>query len=517
MINRLENSTLKMISLFIMVISLFANLPSSYAQDDEPRRSTAPSLSSTVAVAVQEALNFSQEDPPRTDAAINRLNKLISDRGDRLQGYDKATVYEVRGSFYANKDDLRSALRDFQTAVDTGALPEERSNGLRYFIAQIYFQLERYDDAIRGLNAWLRTAGDNPPANAYYLLALAYIQKDDFRNAQQPMERALRIKNAEAGSQPDKNYYSALNLVYSENNEFNKRADLLERMINIWPNEAGYWAQLAGAYAVNKRDRDAFSVLEAAYRAGLLEKEEQIIQLIQYYSFFDNAYRGAQLLDREMAAGVVKRDRDNLILLSQLWDQSREAKKAIPILREAAGSTNKGDLHYRLGRVLVADEQFVDAEKELLTAIRKGGLKTKDIAQIWMLLGNARFAQAGPEDIRQFNRAKEAFQNATRYPSTRRDANDWVTYINELIRVQRVTKDREIAEQKAICDDNLERLDDAKRVLVLQGRDPLDITENLANALETCGYDKAGEVIPGGIADKAEAAPAAEEAAPAQE
>jgi len=198
-----------------------------------------------------------------------------------------------------------------------------------------------------------------------------------------------------------------------------------------------------------------------------------------------------------MTAGTVKRNRDNLVLLSQLWDQSREAKKAIPILREAANSSNSADLRFRLGRVLVADEQFDAAEKELLAAVRGGGLRQKDIADVWMLLGNARFSQAGPDDIPQLNRAKEAFQNATRYPTTRRDANRWVSYINELIRVQILTKKREDEEKALICQNALSRLEDAQRVLQLQGRALDDLSEALANDLRDCGYDKTGSPIPG--------------------
>ena len=498
--------------LVLAVTAMILAAPNTIAQDDDdsPRRSSQPSLSQRVALGVQEALNLSQTDPPQIDAAIARLNKIISDQGDRLNGYDKATVYEIRGSFKAQKDDLRGALSDFQTAVNTGALPPERANGLRYYIAQVQFQLEQFDAAIRGLREWIRitqAAQETVPANAYYLLALAYVQKDDFRPAQQPMENALAQKNRDGD--PDQNYYNILNLIYSENAEHSKRAALLERMINIWPGEASYWVQLTGAYAINDRDREAFSVLEVAYRAGLLTKEEQIIQLIQYYSFFDNAYRGAKLLEREMEAGVVERNQDNLILLSQLWDQSREAKKAIPILRQAAQGSSDGALNFRLGRVLVADEQYSAAEKELQEAIRKGGLSRKEQGDLWMLLGNARFSQAATDDIPQLRRAREAFQRAVRFTHVQRSASRWVAYIDELIRVYNLGIERAKAEKGILCASTLERLTDQKRVLQLQGQDTSrmeNLTDALQDDLRECNFDVNGNVI--GAAPEAE--PAAE-------
>ncbi|MEL6790584.1 MAG: tetratricopeptide repeat protein [Pseudomonadota bacterium] len=482
-----------------------AGMAAAFAQDDDqPRRSSSPSLSPTVAKGVQEAIQITTpegREPNKADyqQALSKLNSLISQRGDRLQGYDKAIVYQVRGQFKIELEDNPGALRDFQTAIDTRALPPASENGLRYAVAQLHFSLENYDQAISGLNQWIQLTqneGKAPPANAYYLLGLAYVAKEDYRRARQPMERALQLKK-QTGEQ-DKNYYNVLNLIYSELNDNKKRASLLEEMINIWPDDAAYWKQLAGAYAVDNQDRQAFSVLEVAYRAGLLSKEDEVIQLIQYYSFFENAYRGAVLLEREMAAGTVRRNEQNLILLSQLWDQSREAKKAIPILREAAESTGKGELFFRLGRVLVADEQFVDAETALQRAIRSGQLKQNDLADAYMLLGNARFARAGPDDVAQRNRAREAFVSATRYPKTRRDAQRWVGYIDEVNKVQRLQDEREKLEQKLLCDQALERLADAKRVIELRGGSlEQDLSQGTKDDLRGCGYDINGDPLPG--------------------
>ena len=116
------------------------------------------------------------------------------------------------------------------------------------------------------------------------------------------------------GAEPRKGYFDLANLIYSELNDNNKRTPLLERMVNYWPNEKSYWTQLSGAYSVMGQDRDAFSVLEVAYRAGLIKTENELLTLIQYYSFFDNPYRGALLLEREMNAGNIKRVQKNLIL-----------------------------------------------------------------------------------------------------------------------------------------------------------------------------------------------------------
>ena len=400
------------------------------AQDDNNNR---PRRSQTLDPAVAKVLQtvFEQMQAEQYREALTALNNLIANRGERMKPYDKSTTYELRGSVKASLEDYRGAQRDFQTALDTNGLTPERNNQLRYFIAQISFQLEDFNGAIRGLNEWIRNAraaGETIDPNAYYLLAAAYASKEppDYRAAQSPAEQVVANR-----TEPKKADHDLLNLIYDQNNEGTKRAALLEKMINIWPGDGGYWRQLSGLYSQLGKDKDAFSVLEVAYRAGLLDKEAQILTLVNYYSFFDNPYRGARLLEREMNAGVVTRNTKNLQLLSQLWTQSREHKRAIPILEQAAQQSGTGELYYRLGQVLVADEQYAKGEQALANARSKGGLKAKQVGDSWMLTGTARFSRAGESRARR-NRAREAFVNASRYDCCRSQANSWVAYIDAI-------------------------------------------------------------------------------------
>ncbi|MEL6360383.1 MAG: hypothetical protein AAFR21_04810 [Pseudomonadota bacterium] len=406
-----------------------------FAQDDEenqPRR-RSETLDPAVAKSLGEAYELITAEQYQQAQTI--VNQLIAQRGDRMKPFDKSTTYEILGQIQVNLDNFRGALTSFRTALNAGGLPPERNNQLQYYIAQINFQLEDYDAAIRGLNDWIRSAqasGDKVDANAYYLLAAANVsrQPPNFRAALDPAERVLPLRPAE--EPPKKGDYDLLNLIYSELSENTKRGNLLERMINIWPGERSYWTQLGGLYSTTGRDQEAFSVFEVAYRAGLLEKEGEIVTLVNFYSFFDNPYRGAKLLEKEFAAGRVQRTQANLVLLSQLWSQSREHKRAIPILREAAGGSSNGKLSYRLGQVLLADEQYGAATTALNQALRKGGLNSREQGDVYLLLGTARFSGAGADDCAARLRARGSFSSAQRYTNSSRQAADWVTYINAI-------------------------------------------------------------------------------------
>ena len=437
------------------------------AQDDEggSRRRVSQTLTPTVAKdlgAVYELLTAEQYQQ-----ALTLANQLIAKRGGSMKPFDKATTYEIRGTIKVNLEDFRGGLRDFQTALDTGALPPERNNQLRYFIAQLNFQLEDFPAAIRGLNKWIadsKAAGETVDANAYYLLAAAYVQTDNYRSARNPAEQAVALR-----PEPKKSDFNLLNLVYSELNQSAPRIQLLERMINIWPEERGFWTQLSGLYSTTKKDSDAFAVLEVAYRAGLLTKEAEILTLVQYYSFFENPYRGAKLLEREMDAGLVKRTQKNLTLLSQLWSQAREHKRAIPVLRAAAQNAPNGKLYYRLGQVLLADEQYKAAETALVSAINKGGMTSKETGDSWLLMGTARFSQAGPEDRAQLRRARAAFVNARRYDAARRQASDWIKYIDAIISTQIAGIKLENQQKQEATRDDVKRIKTQIQVCRLQG------------------------------------------------
>ncbi|MHA7872663.1 MAG: tetratricopeptide repeat protein, partial [Hyphococcus sp.] len=391
------------------LLALSAGAPTAvWAQQAQCEDEGGPSktLSTAVARVLQEV--FEQMQAEEYQPALAALNDLIASRGGSMPAYDAATAYELRGSVQASLENFPAALSDFQRALNLGALPTSRNNQLRYFIAQLQFQEERYQEAINGLNQWIqfaRTCGQNVDPNAYYLLAAAYMQRQppSPQSALSPARNAVEANRA--SGEPRKAYYDLLNLVYSELNDRQNRAPLLEEMVNLWPGAKGYWTQLSGEYSQLGRDRDAFAVLEVAYRAGLLTSESELLTLIQYYSFFNNPYRGGEMLEREMAAGNIDRDQDNLVLLSQLWSQAREHKRSIPILREAAGRSSDGDLYYRLGQVLLADEQYAPAQRALENALNRGGMNRNNTGDAWLLLGTARFNQAGPEDVAIWNSA----------------------------------------------------------------------------------------------------------------
>lgn len=449
-------------------------------------------LSPRVGQELQKQYELLQND--QQQAAIAGLTALLSSRGDSMSAYERSTVLEIRGSANAQVENFNGALRDFQAALNAGGLPDARNNQLRYFIAQLQFQDGNYQAAIQGLRNWIDLANRcNVPVDnsAWYLLAAAYtqVQPAQWRNAVGPGENAVKGLDP---ANPNKSYYDLLNLIYSELNDNAKRGSLLETMINLWPGQKSYWTQLSGLYSNTGRDQDAFAVIEVAYRAGLLTTEAELKTVVQYYSFFNNPFRGAEMLEREMNAGNIKRTQDNLVLLSQLWSQSREHKRSIPILQEAAGNSSNGELSYRLGQVLLADEQYGPSQRALEQALNKGGMNERNTGDAWVLLGTARFNQAGPEDTAIWANARRAFVNAQRYSNSRAQASQWITYIDAVAQTYRDGKRIEALQKLERCEADLDRIDTGRRIRDLQNRQATAEELEFERRVEAeCGDDAA--------------------------
>ena len=450
--------------------------PTSALAQECPGEDDGPSatLSPRIGQELQKLYELLQND--QQQQAIAGMQQLLANRGGSMSPYETSTVQEILGSAYVQVENFDGAKRSFQAALNANGLPANRNNQLRYFIAQLEFQDGNYQRAISGLNDWISLARRcNIPVDnsAWYLLGAAYTQitPPQWRQAVGPAENAV---NGLDPANPNKSYFDLLNLIYSELNDNNKRGALLERMINFWPGEKSYWTQLSGLYSQTGRDQDAFSVIEVAYRAGLLTTEAELKTVVQYYSYFDNPYRGAKMLEREMNAGNITRNQDNLVLLSQLWSQSREHKRSIPILREAAGNSSQGELSYRLGMVLLADEQYQASERALVQALNKGGMDRDDTGDAWLLLGTARFSRAGPEDTAIWASAREAFVNAQRYQKSAQRASQWITYIDAVAQTYRDGKRLERLQNLERCQADQDRLEQAERIRDLQNRGMTD-------------------------------------------
>ncbi|MEM9015234.1 MAG: tetratricopeptide repeat protein [Pseudomonadota bacterium] len=407
---------------------LGVNGGAAFAQNNDEDRDSgretrrAETLSTSVATRLQKIFEDMQAE--NWTVALTALNDVYQ-RSQNAKPFDRATILQLRGSVKANLEDYNGAIRDFEQAVALGALPPAAERSLKFNIGQLYMATEQWQKAIGFIKPWV-DGEENPGSDAYYLLATAYAQTDRFREALPYGERAI-----ETSPEPKRDRHDLLNYIYLETNNRTKRIALLRKMVGFWPDRKDYWTQLAGSLAESGNENEAFSVLELAYQAGRLDKCSEIRTLAQLYYNVSNSYRGAKMFESEIAAGNCESSKQNNELLSQLWRDAREHQRAIPPLTAAARASDDGELFLRLGQTYYADEKWSESERALVSALNKGGLKSRDRGTTWLLLGNARYNQGDRDG------ALKAFQSARSFDNVARDANGWIDYIRAEIDFER--------------------------------------------------------------------------------
>ena len=153
----------------------------------------------------------------------------------------------------------------------------------------------------------------------------------------------------------------------------------------------------------------------------MLEKDTEFVTMAQLYLQAEVPYKAATLLQEKMDAGIVPKSEKNYRLLSQAWQLSMEDKKAIPALQAAAKLSEDGELDLRLANSYLNIGEYGDCVSSANAAIRKGGLKNPDNAQI--SLGMCLY------NLRRYDEATAAFRSAARAPRSQRTANQWMRVI----------------------------------------------------------------------------------------
>ncbi len=415
--------TILLSSFLLLVLALGSgNL---LAQQGNQRSGQTQTLSQNVAPDLLAAFELMEAED--NAGALAKLNELMASRGNSMQPFDRASVLQVRGSVHINLENLDQGIEDFAEALALNALPANQNARLRFNLAQLYFVTERYEESIEFFNRWISESETEITDTTYFMLAAAHYHLEQYREALDPIDRAIELSE-----EPDRRNYELKNVLLNELQMLPERTELMKEMIVHWPDELSFWRQLSALYLDQDMQMESFSALEAAYLSGLIESPSDLTLLAQFYSTFNNPHRGAQLIEEEIQKGRLERNVENLQLLSQLWSQAREHRKAIPVLREAARLADSGELSFRLGQSLLADERYEDAEQAFEAAIDKGELSDSQMAEVFILLGTARFNQAGPGDRVQRQSADEAFARAERYNSTRSQAREWRSYIKAI-------------------------------------------------------------------------------------
>ena len=362
---------------------------SAYAQranrnNQEPAPAEGRQFGAKTGAIVLAAQEFMAAD--NYGAAVGELNKALGIPD--INPYERSVINQMLGSSYYEMDQYSQAISSFENAISAGGLLPNEASNLRVNIAQLLIASDQFARGAQMLEDWNRNGGQLKPQHVE-MLYQAWVQAEQYSRALPWAERWFN-----AASPKERKHFDVLNFLYNNLNMPGKQADIVKQMINRWPEENQLWDAWASMLATGGREGEAFEVSKMLYLGGAYSSEPDLLKVVQYYSYYDMPYQAAQILEREMNGGKISESPERLVQLSDLLRQSREYKKAIPVLERAAAASGKAKLYADLGEAYF---NLGNCEKSE-AAFRKAMDLGFDRGKSWILIATCRYDAAATED-----------------------------------------------------------------------------------------------------------------------
>ena len=299
--------------------------------------------------------------------SANQINEAIAllEPIQATTDFDKAFRARFLGNLYAEKSPGKAA-RFLEEAVKYDVLGFTDHAATLKLLADVTLMEKQYEKAIKHYNAWLDFTGEQN-ADVEMRIASCYFELKQFAKIIPHADRAISWSK-----EPKKGAYDMKYYAYYELKQNKKAIEVLETIVTLFPAEKNTWVNLGQFYAMDEQFDRALAIISMAYKQGYLTKESEIKLLSQLYSNNNLPYKAAALLEKHMKAGLLKKDRANILAIASSYNASRDFKKAAAFFGEVAKSENDGDSYRRQGNALLLANENEAATAALLKALEAG-------------------------------------------------------------------------------------------------------------------------------------------------
>jgi tetratricopeptide (TPR) repeat protein len=269
------------------------------------------------------------------DEALERLQAMEK---MALSDYEEALLFQTYGFLYAQQGNYGPAITAFERCLALDALPNVGQQGMLYSLAGLYASEGRYQNVIDTMSTWLQFAQEPVAGDAYMLIGSSHAELEQLDQALPYVLEAIQ-----RADKPKENWYQLALSIYFERNAYPPARDMLKTMVAYWPETVRYWEMLSSVYLELKDDPNALATQMLAYKKGLLTSERQILNLVKLNIYLEIPLTGGEILEREMAAGRVNANKQNLELLLSAWTAAREFDRAIATIDRLGPLADDGE------------------------------------------------------------------------------------------------------------------------------------------------------------------------------
>jgi len=335
----------------------------------------------------------------------------------RLKPPELAQIHRFRAYIFVSQDQNEKATGEFEKSLALHAMDPAAEQVMMYSLAQIYTELERYDEALALMDRWFG-AEQSPKADAYFLKAMILTQQQDYAAAAEPIARAIELSE-----KPKESWLTLYGVVFTSLKDFPKVEQALERLVEIAPAKSQYWMQLAAVQHHLGHDKQALATLQLAYQAGLLKGDKELRQLASMLFLRQQPFECAQVIEGAIASGTIEANAEAYRLMANCLIAARETEKAFGPLAKGAELAADGDMHLLLGQMHLQRDEFEPAIAALEQAARKA--RPEQRGSVHLLIG---IAQLGSE---RFDEAERSFELAADDSKVNRAAESYLKFLHE--------------------------------------------------------------------------------------
>lgn len=338
--------------------------------------------------------------------------------------FDKAYVARMLGNFYAEKGQMKTAVKYLKTAVDADILGGiEHAQTLKLY-ADLLIQEKQFKEAIPAYYSWMAFTCKED-ANVYKRIAIGYSELKDWNKVLSVVDKGIALSD-----KPDKSLYQLKLTAYYNQKKYKNSVKVLEIMVPLFSEDKRLWVQLAQFYLLTGDETRSLATYDLAYKNGFLETAGNITRLTQLLAADGSPYYAAKILSKHIKSGLIKSDEQTLSMLAGFYQNAKQMKQAAQAYGKAAAINNSGTLYLRQGRLLALDGQHKDAISPLKKAL-DAGIKNPGSAQFELALAYL--------NLKQYKRAYKYAKLAANDKTTSRTAKSYLSYIKEKARVHNVT------------------------------------------------------------------------------
>lgn len=332
--------------------------------------------------------------------------------------YAKALVQHNLAQVALQQERYSNAIKHLKAARALKALPDTQQVNLLHTLGQLYCMQEDWKSCVSNLKQWMGKPGIKIKANDHLMMAQAYSQLKHWKSLIPHISQAIRQK----GVAPE-SWYQLKIAAHIELKQWREAAKQQQVVIQHYSSNPSQWRQLVSLQVQAGDRKSALATQRLGYQRNLLVTAKDYQLLAQLMLRGGIPFHAAQIVEKGLKQGVLKRDRKNLHLLSSAWLQAKEKDKAIVALTQLNAVAPSEKVALQLAQVHLQVKNWKRAEETLTGLLKR---KPKKVAQIKLMLGVAQINQ------KHFDRARTSLQAVQEDEKFSKAAANWMQYLNQM-------------------------------------------------------------------------------------